>query len=148
MKLFDLGGLWNAYKENENTIYKVKVPGSWNETEGLETYIGTLIYNKKFTLDKSDTNKNIELLMSGIYRESEIILNGENIAYHYGYQAPFKLDVTEFIKEGENELVIKASNKDKFPEISNADLFKINPLKISGIYENIYLEISEKVKIN
>ena len=148
MKIYDLNGLWDAYKENENTIYKVNVPGSWNETDGLENYVGTLIYVRKFTLENRDIKNNIELNIKGIYRECEIILNGESISSHVGYQAPFKVDVTKFIKEGENELTIKALNKDKFPEISNADLFKINPLKISGIYENIYLEISDKVKIN
>jgi len=148
MKALNLNGLWDVYKENNEKAYKVKVPGSWNETEGLENFMGLLTYEKNFTINKEDESKYTEICCDGIYRESEIILNGKNIVSHSGYQAPFKADITNFIESGENELIIKASNQDKFPEISNADLFKINPLKISGIYENIYLEISGKIKVN
>lgn len=149
MKVYNLGGVWKAYKENDkNNIYYLTVPGSFNETKGLEDYSGALVYEKSFNLSENEIDKKTELRFGGIYRESEIYLNGELVCIHSGYQAPFKVDITGKVSAGENLLKIKASNIDAYPELLNADLFKINSLKISGIYERVTLEISDGIKIN
>ena len=149
MKTYNLCGTWKAYKENDTeNIFDIKVPGSWNETKGLKTYEGALFYEKVFEICDSDIDKNIEFHFGGIYRESEIYLNGKKIANHSGYQTPFRVDVTGKVLKRENVLKVKASNIDVHPELFCADLFKINPLKVSGIYERVTLEISDGIKFN
>ncbi|MBP5216920.1 MAG: hypothetical protein J6038_03710 [Bacilli bacterium] len=69
-------------------------------------------YRKTFSLSLSEGEKAI-LEFKGVYRNAEIYLNGVLIhKNNYGYN-DFFVDLTPHLKEGENELRVKAFNSDQ-----------------------------------
>ncbi|MBR5366164.1 MAG: DUF4982 domain-containing protein [Clostridia bacterium] len=69
---------------------------------------GRAVYTKKFT--KPDGADRVLLCFDGVMGLCEVILNGQHVAFHpYGYTA-FFCDLTSWLTEGENELVVTADN--------------------------------------
>ncbi|MCR5033038.1 MAG: DUF4982 domain-containing protein [Lachnospiraceae bacterium] len=67
-------------------------------------------YRKHFTMTRSDLRDHIDLIAEGIYMDSTIYLNGHKVGDHlYGYST-FSMELTPFLKEGENLLAIRVNN--------------------------------------
>ncbi|MCR5078436.1 MAG: glycoside hydrolase family 2 protein [Bacilli bacterium] len=73
---------------------------------------GDYSYTKKFNVEVPNGGKAI-LEFEGVYRNAKILLNGEQIFKNdYGYNG-FYVDLTPYLKEGENEVEVKCFNKDQ-----------------------------------
>ena len=97
---------------------------------------GKYSYTKKFVVDKKDLNKEISLLFEAVYRNATIKVNGQIAAKHkYGY-TEFTVDITPYVKEGENVVEVNVDNSLE----PNCRWYSG-----SGIYRNVWLEIKEKV---
>ena len=71
---------------------------------------GKYRYTKRFSLTAEQAGKRVSLLFEGVYRNAEVFLNGKKAGAHkYGY-TEFYVDVTPFVKEGENELLVTVDN--------------------------------------
>lgn len=90
---------------------RLSVPHTWNVMNGLEDYAGTCWYKKSFDVSFSKGQR-LYLYFEAVYRDAEIFLNGSKIGEHLnsGY-LPFKVEITEQVKEKNNLLVVKVSNK-------------------------------------
>ena len=65
-------------------------------------------YRRVFDLPQGDDGKNILLEFDGVYRETQVILNGYYIGKHSGGYDPFEFDVTDFVVVGgRNVLLIR-----------------------------------------
>lgn len=101
-----------------------------------ETCIGW--YRKHFTIDKSKTNKRIELQFDGIYRNATIWINGFYIGTNFSGYIGNSYDVTDFINfETENVIVIRVD------ATQNEGWF----YEGAGIYRHVWLNTTEKVFI-
>lgn len=139
---FQKGDFENAFQSNFNDLKweKVTVPHDWaiygpfdkevdkqtvaivqngEKTASEKTgrtgalpHIGTGWYRNKFNISAAEKNKKVILLFEGAMSEPQIYLNGKKVgewAYGYSY---FYFDVTDFLKEGENTLAVKLTNKE------------------------------------
>lgn len=67
-------------------------------------------YRKRFELSAVVENRRYLLDFGGIFEDSTIWVNGIRVGgRQYGY-SPFRLDVTEALKNGENELLVRVNN--------------------------------------
>lgn len=66
----------------------------------------TWIYRKIFNIEKAFIQKRIELVFNGLDLDAEIFLNGIKIGENHNAFIPYSVDVTNVIKEGENELLV------------------------------------------
>ncbi len=118
------------------------VPGSWNyQKEKLFYYEGNIWYRKKFDYKKQSEEKRLYLYFGAVNYESHIYLNGKKIGMHKGGFTPFNFEITDFIKESENSLVVKVDNKRKREGVPtlNTDWFNYG-----GITRDVMLvEVSE-----
>lgn len=90
------------------------VPGSWNyQDEKLFYYEGNIWYRKKFDYSDIHTSKRIFLYFGAVNYEAHVYLNGKKLGMHQGGFTPFSFEVTSFIKEKDNSLVVKVDNKRK-----------------------------------
>lgn len=65
-------------------------------------------YEKVFTLDSIPDTVLVDF--DGVYRDAHVRLGSTELAvHHYGY-TPFTVDLTKYLKVGENKLVVTASN--------------------------------------
>ena len=115
-----------------------KVPTEKTGRTGALPHIGTAWYRNTFSILENQKNKKVILLFEGAMSEPQIYLNGQKVgewAYGYSY---FYFDVSKFIKEGENILAVKLSNKE----------FASRWYPGAGLYRKVSLIIKNKESIN
>ena len=79
---------------------------------GSLPWIGEGYYQRKFTIP-SDFKGAAELVFDGAMSEPTIFVNGKRAgSWRYGYNT-FRIDITSFIKEGENKLEVKLGNREE-----------------------------------
>ncbi len=112
---YTLSGAWEVSFDKEwGAPEKVNFPKliSWteSETEGIKYYSGTATYNKTFNYSQktSEGNNKIYLDLGEISKVGEVWLNSKNIGVTW--VKPHKFDVTEIIKNGENNLIVEVAN--------------------------------------
>lgn len=101
-------------------------------------YGGIGWYRKHFTLDKSAQNKKVLILFDGIYRNSEVWINGHYLGLRpYGYSS-FHHDITPFLKPAgqSNVIAVKANTSEQM----NSRWYTG-----AGIYRHVWLLTSGKV---
>jgi len=92
---------------------QMQIPSDWNtKDEKLFFYEGTLWFKKSFNYSKK-ANKRAVLYFGAVNYEAYVYLNGKLLGRHEGGFTPFNYDVTDFIKDGENFLIVKVDNKRK-----------------------------------
>ena len=101
---------------------------------------GKYIYKKTFHPDDEMKDKCVILEFEGIYRNSIIYLNGEEIGSHkYGF-SQFMIDITTKLKFEEDNILTVVVSNDKCP---NNRWYSG-----SGIYRPVNLYVGEKTHIN
>ncbi len=87
----------------------VDIPHDWMiyDTHNLyETSIGW--YKKKFSVTKEQLAKKLIVRFGAVYMDTTVFVNGEEVCeWKYGYST-FDADITGYVNEGENEIVVKA----------------------------------------
>jgi len=86
---------------------------SWTESEdeGIKYFSGTASYNKTITLPEEDINNNasIEISLGEVCDVAEVFLNGKSAGILW--KEPYRLDITDLVQTGENELKIEIVNQ-------------------------------------
>lgn len=97
-------------------------------------------YRKSFVLPKEIEGKKITIDFDGVYMDSYIYVNGEQVGNHpYGY-TPFSFDITDnLICDGvtENVISVKVNNKQPSSRWYSG----------SGIYRDVKLTVTDKVHV-
>ena len=97
-------------------------------------------YRKSFTVDKTNNGKQIYIDFDGVYRNSEVWINGTSVGKRpYGYIS-FRYDLTPYIKFGENNVIAVKVDNSKQP----------NSRWYSGscIYRNVWLTTTNPVHVD
>ena len=132
----------------------VRVGLSWNaQFADLRDYMGVAWYRTTFDVPQSsDTARHVILRFGAVDYYSELFINGKRIGEHEGGYTPFEFDVTNDVKAGANELVVRVvdppmdetENKARFPEM----LYNEIPhgkqnwyVQTGGIWQAVTLEI-------
>lgn len=96
---------------NLDTSPIMDIPSDWNtRDERLFFYEGTVWFKKDFELNKKSDKKYI-LYFGAVSYDAKVYVNGEKVGEHVGSFTPFNFDVTNFVKEGNNFVVVKVDNK-------------------------------------
>lgn len=96
-------------------------------------------YRKTFTLKKGDLERRLQLYFEGVYMNSSVYVNGHYAGGHpYGYSS-FFVDVSPYVKEGSNEVVVAVDNSAQ----KNCRWYSG-----SGIYRNVWLMNTPRVYID
>jgi len=96
-------------------------------------------YKKTFTVKAEDSTKLISVLFDGVYRNTEVWINGHYLGKRPNGYISFRYNLTPYLNyEKENEIIVKADNS-KQP---NSRWYSG-----SGIYRNVWLEITGKVHV-
>jgi len=97
-------------------------------------------YRKTFTVDSKDKNKRIFIDFDGVYRNSEVWINGTSLGKRpYGYSS-FQYDLTPYIKFGASNVIAVKADNSKQP---NSRWYSG-----SGIYRNVWLTTTNPVHVD
>ncbi len=150
---FTLSGDENSWKpETDDSSWRLldlphdwSVEGDFNPNNPATTGGGALPggtgwYRKSFTLKAADKDKVIYIDFDGVYRNSEVWINGHYLGKRpYGYSS-FRYDMTPFLKFGgeKNIIAVKADNSQQ----PNSRWYSG-----SGIYRNVWLVKTGKIAV-
>lgn len=138
-------------KYNDAAWRKLSLPHDWsiegafNEQEPATTQGGALPtgtgwYRKTFVLPKSANKKLVSIEFDGIYRNSEVWINGHWLGKRpYGYSS-FQYDLTSYLKDApaKNVIAVKVDNSQQ----PNSRWYSG-----SGIYRNVRLVVRDELSV-
>lgn len=86
------------------------VPGDWNtQRPELLWYEGTIWYQRDFTVNKKRDETYI-LHFGAVNYEAIVYVNGDKVGEHVGGFTAFQFDVTDYLEDGDNFVVLKVDN--------------------------------------
>lgn len=98
-------------------------------------------YRKKFSVDEGDKNKLAFIEFDGIYRNSEVWINGNYLGKRpYGYSS-FRYELTPFLNYGGEQNIIAV-------KVDNSQQPNSRWYSGSGIYRNVRLVTTEKICVD
>ena len=119
MKPYDWGFFRNAKPQKPEDLIEydfdksptMKIPGDWNtQDERLFFYEGTIWFKKSFEWHPQ-ANRRTLLYFGAVNYDAHVFVNGKKAGHHIGGFTPFNFDVTELLKDGENNVIVKVDNK-------------------------------------
>lgn len=97
-------------------------------------------YRKTFTLDKKDLSNKVFVEFDGVYRNSQVWVNGQLVGYRPNGYISFNYDITPFVKFGQENIIAVRVDNSKQP---NSRWYSG-----SGIYRNVRLVITQPVYVD
>lgn len=79
----------------------------WRENDQLKFKSGTGIYTASFKVDKLVPGKKYMIDLGKVYYTANVIVNGKNVGKRLF--APYSLDLTKSLKEGENKIQVQVT---------------------------------------
>lgn len=124
---------------------KINLPHTWNKTDALDSEPGyrrnISWYQKEIHIPAGAVNKNIVLHFEGVNNKAHVFINGKFAGKHIGGYVGFDIDITSYIKQGNNLLQIKVDNSFDQNLIPSQ---KSDFLLYGGISRNVWLNIFPK----
>ena len=161
MKTILLNGFWDAridpeengfaqgwFKEPIKSEYKVKVPGCIQQLDELveeypqrqtmrNSYKGTYFLETVFSIDELKKGEHCRLKIGGVGPACHIYIDGEYVAKNIYGLNEVNLDITSFVKTGDNRLTVAIT--DQYASLITGMFFA--GMEWSGIYSKPVIEI-------
>ena len=150
----NLNGLWDyailPIGQNEPNAFqgKILVPFAVESSlSGVQKELGNqneLWYKRTFNIPSKWKTKDVLLHFGAVDWKAEIYLNDIKVGSHTGGYTPFSFNITPFLKQGEQKLVVKVwdgTDKGYQPrgkQVSNPEGIWYTP--VSGIWQTVWLE--------
>ncbi len=128
--------------QNEAKFFdeNILVPFSWGSPmSGVERPdINVAWYSRVFKLDKEKEwkDQNVYFVFSACDFNTTLWINGQKAGTHSGGYVPFDFNISSFLKEGENQVVVRVEDE----ELDNRPSGKQYYGNAKGIWNTVYLE--------
>ena len=140
-------------KEWETKIIVPFCPES--KLSGIEytDFIPAVWYRRSFNITAAQLKGNVLLHFGAVDYETKVYINGKKAGEHKGGYASFRFDITEFVKEGENEIIVHAVDDVRCPLVprgKQSQLLKSHGCdytRTTGIWQTVWLEFVPKTYI-
>lgn len=99
---------WAVKFNGKNVSFDKLSSWSENADSDVKYFSGTAIYTNTFNTTKPAMGASIILDLGDVKNIAEVIINGKNVGTVW--KKPFKLDISEAIKEGPNTIQVKVTN--------------------------------------
>ncbi|MFG6685732.1 sugar-binding domain-containing protein [Mariniflexile sp. HNIBRBA6329] len=130
---------------------KLNLPHDWSiegefseehptKPEGGALPAGVGWYRKTFTISEEWVDKSVSVEFDGVYRNSEVWINGRYLGKRPNGYISFAYDLTDYLNFGEQENVIAV-------KVDNSQQPNSRWYTGSGIYRNVRLVASEKLHV-
>ncbi|MBB6459048.1 glycoside hydrolase family 2 TIM barrel-domain containing protein [Flammeovirga kamogawensis] len=152
------------YKNDYNTAdwADIEVPSNW-ELKGFGTPIYTNVeypfvpvdppniphndnpvgsYKRTFTLPTNYSGKEVFVHFAGVRSAMYLWVNGEKVGYSQGSKTPAEFNITDFVKEGDNQIAVEVYRWSDGSYLEDQDMWRL-----SGIDREVYLYATPKAHI-
>lgn len=101
-----------------------------------------LWYRRNFSVSTGARTRQLLNFEAVDYR-CEVYVNGNSVGKHQGGNTPFTLDITDAVKEGENELVVRVEDETEAFQLRGKQTLNARGIwytQVSGIWQTVWLE--------
>lgn len=109
-------------------------------TGGLDKSVAS--YRRNFELPESWGEKRVFLHFDGIYSAALVWVNGEYVGYTQGGNNDAEFDVTDFVRQGENNVSVQVFRWSDASYLEGQDMWHM-----SGIHRDVYLFATPKTYV-
>jgi beta-glucuronidase len=89
----------------------MRIPSDWNtQDDKLFYYEGTVWFKKSFQAVPMQDYRTL-LYFGAVNYDCHVWVNGKKAGHHIGGFTPFNFDVSDLLREGENNVIVKVDNK-------------------------------------
>lgn len=126
----------------------VSLPHTWNDNDCLDDipgYTRTIgWYKKSININKSMLQKALFIHFEGANQRTEVYINNKKVGEHSGGYTFFCFDITSFVHEGKNELLVAVDNSEdpNIPPLSADFTF------FGGIYRDVSLISTSPIHVS
>lgn len=99
-------------------------------------------YKRKFNLSKDWVSKQVFIHFGGVNSAFYLWVNGQQIGYREGSKTPTEFDITEYVREGENDIAVQVFRWCDGSYLEDQDFWRV-----SGIERDVVLFATEKVRL-
>ncbi len=143
----DVGMAENWQNEAEFFDRKILVPFSWaspkSEIELPKVDVGWYYRTFKVKNPEKWNDKQTYLIFGASDFNTTVWLNGTEVGNHKGGYTPFDFNISEYLQEGENHLVVRVEDR----ELDNRPSGKQYYGNAKGIWQTVYLEARPEIYI-
>jgi len=139
----------------ETIVFNELQDWSTSENEQIKFYSGTATYTKTFTIDELPENQEMYIDLGKVSVMAKVKLNGKDVGGVW--MAPYRLNISEAIKKGENKLEIEVVNlwrnqlirdksrkeDEKYTWIVIDKITPESPLQKSGLIGPVKIQVAE-----
>ncbi|WP_045030944.1 glycosyl hydrolase [Draconibacterium sediminis] len=125
---------------------------STSNDEQIKYFSGTAVYTKNFNMEEVPQNQELYINLGNLSVMAKVKLNGQNVGGVW--MSPYRLNITEAIKTGENRLEIEVVNlwrnqlirdksrpeNEKYTWLETDDVKSDSPLQSSGLLGPVAIE--------
>lgn len=143
-----LNGVWDFNPMEKQGTWPNKILVPFPVESSLSGYgkmvDGPVWYRRTFAIPEKWKGQRILLHFGAVNWESVVLINGNKIGSHKGGYDAFSFDITESLKDGENEIVVRAVNPaDKGSQPRGKQVKKPGGIfytPATGIWQTVWLE--------
>ena len=120
---------------------------------GYKDFMYGVWYQKKVQLTEAQCASNVFLHFGAVDYEAIVYVNGQKAGGHKGGYVSFKVDVTAFVRPGENVITVNAIDDTRnpmYPSGKQSDQFYSSGCvytRTTGIWQTVWLEFTPKTYI-
>lgn len=131
--------------------YQIEVPYPYQaEASGValsDKHVDVVWYHR--TIYIGDLDKRYLLTFIAVDYESFLFINGEKVYQHVGGYDSFSVDITSYLKLGQNDIVLRVKDETSVDQIRGKQTWRDRPFECfytdtTGIVQSVYLEVLEK----
>ncbi len=127
-----------------------------SKLSGIEhtDFMNAVWYRRFFTIDQAFAGKRVLLHFGAVDYDARVWVNGQQVAAHRGGYTPFSADITDALKDGENELVVYAEDDLRTTfQPSGKQSQRLNSYgcmytRTTGIWQTVWMEAVSDTHIN
>ncbi|GIH66032.1 glycoside hydrolase family 2 protein [Microbispora siamensis] len=146
-----LNGEWDFRADTEQGWNRtITVPFAWETpASGVEAHwLPVAWYRRRVTVPAAWAGQRVVLHFGAVHHEATVWVNGVEVAAHRGGYTPFEADVTDALREGEQEIVVRVAapldKRDiahgKQRSVPRDDFDGVCFTPSSGIWQSVWME--------
>ena len=145
--------------QNEDTVLKDKIIVPYcpeSKLSGVEykDFMYSVWYQKKVTLTEEQISGKVFLHFGAVDYRAKVYVNGLEAGSHKGGYVSFRLDVTKFVRAGENVITVNATDDNRDPMIPRGKQSELHYshgcdyTRTTGIWQTVWLEFAPEYYID
>ncbi len=142
-KILKLNEGWQFFKNSADPAtsegaVSVTLPHTWNNEDGYDGgadyFRGSCVYKR--SINKGELSEGLHFLeIRGANSSADVYLNGKHLCHHDGGYSTWRVELTNELHDGENDLAIvvdNSANETVYPQMADFTFY-------GGLYRDVYL---------